>query len=174
VVYTINSPGREFSAPLAKSIDFQCHSLIKDSQELPRQVDRRPFPLAYVCTLPLLSRTASSLLLFRYRLIWSISAIWLGIYVIVQDLNIPLILQPQLFGTLAAVSWVQVSTRWTFYRTTQSLIARLVLILRLETTVENLHNNSSSISLYFCRPRARHDISGQGELTVPLVSSFKV
>ncbi|KAG8958273.1 hypothetical protein FRC03_009287 [Tulasnella sp. 419] len=40
-------------------------------------------------------------------LIWSISAVFLGIYVIAEDVNIPLIIQPQLFGALAAVSWVQ-------------------------------------------------------------------
>lgn len=31
-----------------------------------------------------------------------------GVYNIVQDINIPLIVQPQLFGSLAALSWVQV------------------------------------------------------------------
>ncbi|ETW79028.1 hypothetical protein HETIRDRAFT_14443, partial [Heterobasidion irregulare TC 32-1] len=40
-------------------------------------------------------------------LIWSLSSIPLGIYVIVQDLNIPLILQPQLFGFFSLLSWGQ-------------------------------------------------------------------
>jgi hypothetical protein len=39
---------------------------------------------------------------------WAISAVPLGVYVIVQNLNIPLILQPQLFGALSLVSWGQV------------------------------------------------------------------
>ncbi|KAG8812690.1 NAD-dependent histone deacetylase sir2 [Serendipita sp. 399] len=40
-------------------------------------------------------------------LIWSVSAIFLGIYAIVQNINIPIIVQPQAFGMLAALSWVQ-------------------------------------------------------------------
>ncbi|EIM86847.1 uncharacterized protein STEHIDRAFT_131391 [Stereum hirsutum FP-91666 SS1] len=40
-------------------------------------------------------------------LVWALSAVPLGVYVIVQDLNIPLILQPQLFTTFALISWVQ-------------------------------------------------------------------
>lgn len=40
-------------------------------------------------------------------LLWAVSAIFLGAYVIVQNLNIPLILQPQLFGFLCLISWSQ-------------------------------------------------------------------
>ncbi|KAF8151079.1 PQ loop repeat-domain-containing protein [Mycena galopus ATCC 62051] len=40
-------------------------------------------------------------------LLWGISAGFLGAYTIILDLNIPLILQPQLFGFLALVSWGQ-------------------------------------------------------------------
>ncbi|KZP01580.1 PQ-loop-domain-containing protein [Calocera viscosa TUFC12733] len=40
-------------------------------------------------------------------LTWAASALPLGVYNIVLNTNIPLILQPQLFGTLAAVCWVQ-------------------------------------------------------------------
>ncbi|EKM50493.1 uncharacterized protein PHACADRAFT_200439 [Phanerochaete carnosa HHB-10118-sp] len=40
-------------------------------------------------------------------LLWSISAWFLGVYAIVQDLNVPLIVQPQVFGFLALVSWAQ-------------------------------------------------------------------
>ncbi|KDQ11345.1 hypothetical protein BOTBODRAFT_162876 [Botryobasidium botryosum FD-172 SS1] len=39
--------------------------------------------------------------------IWATSAIFLGIYVIVQNINIPLIVQPQSFGALASLSWAQ-------------------------------------------------------------------
>ena len=35
------------------------------------------------------------------------SALPLGVYVIMQDLNIPLIVQPQLFGLLLLLSWCQ-------------------------------------------------------------------
>lgn len=45
----------------------------------------------------------SGLLMF----IWATSAVFLGVYNIVQNINIPLIVQPQLFGALAALSWVQ-------------------------------------------------------------------
>lgn len=39
--------------------------------------------------------------------IWSVSGIFLGTYAIVQNINIPIIIQPQAFGALAAVSFVQ-------------------------------------------------------------------
>ncbi len=38
---------------------------------------------------------------------WSVAALPLGIYVIVQDLNVPLIVQPQLFALLTLLSWTQ-------------------------------------------------------------------
>ncbi|OBZ74152.1 Uncharacterized protein C2E12.03c [Grifola frondosa] len=59
-------------------------------------------------------------------LLWGIAGAFLGTYVIVQDLNIPLILQPQLFGVLSFVCWAQclyygkkysflVSVAWFFF-----------------------------------------------------------
>ncbi|KAI0245035.1 PQ loop repeat-domain-containing protein [Lactifluus subvellereus] len=39
--------------------------------------------------------------------LWGISSLPLGVYVIVQDLNIPLIVQPQLFGLFSLLSWGQ-------------------------------------------------------------------
>ncbi|KAF8605845.1 hypothetical protein BDV93DRAFT_30286 [Ceratobasidium sp. AG-I] len=39
--------------------------------------------------------------------IWALSAPFLGVYAIVQNISIPIILQPQLFGALAALSWIQ-------------------------------------------------------------------
>ncbi|KAI0047850.1 hypothetical protein FA95DRAFT_1451387, partial [Auriscalpium vulgare] len=69
-------------------------------------------------------------------LIWSLSAIPLGVYVIVQNLNIPLIVQPQLFGSLALVSWAQCmyydrgrSRRWCISAT----LAILIMFATLET-----------------------------------------
>ncbi|OCH96321.1 hypothetical protein OBBRIDRAFT_787400 [Obba rivulosa] len=38
---------------------------------------------------------------------WGVSGVFLGVYAIVQDLNIPLIVQPQLFASLSFVSWAQ-------------------------------------------------------------------
>ena len=40
--------------------------------------------------------------------LWGLSGAFLGVYVVVQNLNIPLILQPQLFGILCMISWAQV------------------------------------------------------------------
>ena len=43
-------------------------------------------------------------------MLWSVAAWFLGVYAIVQDLNVPLIVQPQIFGFLSLVSWAQVGT----------------------------------------------------------------
>jgi len=40
-------------------------------------------------------------------LLWAISGSFLGVYVIVQNLNIPLILQSQFFAALSTISWIQ-------------------------------------------------------------------
>lgn len=40
-------------------------------------------------------------------LMWCVAALPLGIYVIVQDLNVPLIVQPQLFALFTLLSWTQ-------------------------------------------------------------------
>jgi len=40
-------------------------------------------------------------------LIWSFSSIFLGTYNVVLNINIPLIIQPQLFGLLSTISWIQ-------------------------------------------------------------------
>ncbi|CDO69633.1 hypothetical protein BN946_scf184851.g21 [Trametes cinnabarina] len=40
-------------------------------------------------------------------LIWGFSGVTMGVYVIIEDLNIPLILQPHLFGALSYLSWAQ-------------------------------------------------------------------
>lgn len=39
--------------------------------------------------------------------IWLTSAAFLGAYIIIQNLSIPLIIQPQLFAALAAICWAQ-------------------------------------------------------------------
>ncbi|CUA73011.1 putative protein C2E12,03c [Schizosaccharomyces pombe 972h-] [Rhizoctonia solani] len=38
---------------------------------------------------------------------WALSAPFLGVYMIAQEISIPLILQPQLFGAMSALSWTQ-------------------------------------------------------------------
>ncbi|KAJ6507001.1 PQ loop repeat-domain-containing protein [Mycena sanguinolenta] len=58
-------------------------------------------------------------------LLWGISAGFLGAYIIIRDLNIPLILQPQLFGFLALVSWGQCQ----YYSLGRSRLAAAVMAL---------------------------------------------
>ncbi|KAG8897169.1 hypothetical protein FRB99_008390, partial [Tulasnella sp. 403] len=39
--------------------------------------------------------------------VWAVAGIFQGVYAIVQRINIPIIIQPQLFTALAVVSWMQ-------------------------------------------------------------------
>lgn len=58
------------------------------------------------------------------RFIWSFASIFLGAYAIAQSINIPIIVQPQLFGFLSAFCWVQVrcsSLSWSLFRPCPSL-----------------------------------------------------
>ena len=41
-------------------------------------------------------------------LVWGISGPFLGVYVVVQNLDLPLILQPHILSFLLAISWTQV------------------------------------------------------------------
>ena len=54
--------------------------------------------------------TSRILIVILNRLVWGLGGAFLGVYVIVQDLNIPLIIQPQIFGFLSLLAWAQVST----------------------------------------------------------------
>lgn len=77
-------------------------------EELEDKVDGGALPLVNVrhTTVP----PAGQRTLTSARLVWGLSGAFLGVYVIVQDLNIPLIVQPQSFGVLSLFSWAQVST----------------------------------------------------------------
>lgn len=44
-----------------------------------------------------------------FSFIWGISGPFFGVYVVVQNLNIPLIIQPHVFALFCAVSWTQVT-----------------------------------------------------------------
>jgi len=66
------------------------------------------------------SRLQDSLLCL---LIWGLSALFLGVYAIIQDLNIPLAVQPQLFGFLSFVSWGQCM----YYDKKKSLYSALLM-----------------------------------------------
>jgi len=56
-------------------------------------------------------------------LLWALSAPFLGVYVIVQNLNVPLILQPQLFCTFTLISWGQCQ----YYGNKRSRFASIIL-----------------------------------------------
>ena len=76
-------------------------------EELAQQVHGWSITLAYVRSgIDLVSASTVTIKLFC-RLIWGVSGAFLGIYAIVQDLNVPLIAQPQAFGGLALTSWTQ-------------------------------------------------------------------
>ncbi|KAH7335419.1 hypothetical protein B0J17DRAFT_670095 [Rhizoctonia solani] len=53
------------------------------------------------------NEVAENILATIVTFIWALSAWFLGVYAIVQNISIPIILQPQLFGALAALSWIQ-------------------------------------------------------------------
>ena len=75
-------------------------------EKLPREKYSWSFSLDDVCILPFLFRILRTKNF--YRLIWGFSSALLGVYAVLQRLNIPLQLQPQLFGFLAFLSWGQV------------------------------------------------------------------
>jgi len=58
-------------------------------------------------------------------LLWGFSSVFQGVYVLVQKINVPLMVQPQLFGFLCLVSWGQCQ----YYGRQRS--KKLVLLLTL-------------------------------------------
>lgn len=75
-------------------------------QDLAHQIHRGSFTLARVSPHP---PSPIDLILYTssHSFLWGIAALPLGVYVIVQDLNVPLIVQPQLFGLFSLLSWCQ-------------------------------------------------------------------
>ncbi|KAF1848760.1 PQ loop repeat protein [Cucurbitaria berberidis CBS 394.84] len=68
-------------------------------------------------------------------LLWSISGVPFGIYAISQQFNIPLIVQPQCFCVLCAVSWAQClvyGRKWRTWTATLLLVTLLVIFAGLE------------------------------------------
>ena len=77
------------------------------------------------------------------RFIWATSSMFFGVYSIVQNINIPLIVQPQVFGFLCAVAWVQV---WGTALYQSTLIHHhSVSFLRVQDTDFAVYNGSLSI-----------------------------
>lgn len=81
-----------------------------DLEELQREVDGGSvsmvgvsFKLDVCYLLPV-----GAYFLLSCRFFWGLSGAPLGVYVIVQDLNIPLIIQPHAFAALSILSWAQV------------------------------------------------------------------
>ncbi|CAE6456916.1 unnamed protein product [Rhizoctonia solani] len=69
--------------------------------------------------------------------IWALSAWFLGVYAIVQNISIPIILQPQLFGALAALSWIQCL----YYGSKKSKIFCASLYMTRDPTFTNFPTN---------------------------------
>jgi len=46
---------------------------------------------------------------------WAIAGAFLGAYAVIQNINIPLILQPQMFSALGTISWAQVRLFYIFH-----------------------------------------------------------
>ncbi|KZS94592.1 hypothetical protein SISNIDRAFT_549140 [Sistotremastrum niveocremeum HHB9708] len=60
-----------------------------------------------------------------FMLLWALAAIFLGVYNIVQDINIPLIVQPQAFGFLAVICW----TQCLYYQSKKPFILCLIILV---------------------------------------------
>ncbi|KAF9005988.1 PQ-loop-domain-containing protein [Cyathus striatus] len=56
-------------------------------------------------------------------LLWGIASVFQGVYAIVQNINIPLIVQPQLFGFLTLLSWGQCQ----YYGVKRSLMVTFIM-----------------------------------------------
>ena len=76
-----------------------------DLEELENEVNRGTFAATRVSTSLFYAWLYHSDI---FSFMWGIAGLPLGVYNVVQNLNIPLILQPQLFAFLSLVSWGQV------------------------------------------------------------------
>ncbi|KIY70695.1 hypothetical protein CYLTODRAFT_337350, partial [Cylindrobasidium torrendii FP15055 ss-10] len=84
--------------------------------------------------------------------IWSISGVWMGIYAILQDLNVPLIVQPHLFAALSLISLAQClyySYHWPLWRITTGCVLSLVIAAGLDVGM-----------VYAIRPSYAHGNNG--------------
>lgn len=94
------------------------------------------------------------------RWLWGLSGPFLGVYVIVQNLNIPLILQPHFFATLCFVSWAQVGSNSSrcAWGIAHSATPRPVSILRQEVLQSEGSRIVSSNDDSSCWFRSRNDL----------------
>ncbi|KAI0258941.1 PQ loop repeat-domain-containing protein [Gloeopeniophorella convolvens] len=71
-----------------------------------------------------------------FPLLWGLAALPLGVYALVQDLNAPLIVQPQLFGALALAAWAQCMHYGPARRPARWCVAVLAVLLVLLGALE--------------------------------------
>lgn len=71
------------------------------------------------------------------RLLWGISGAFLGVYVIVQDLNVPLIVQPQVLSVLSLISWSQVKSALWFELTVRRISLTVLCLSSASTTTRS-------------------------------------
>ncbi|KAF7971314.1 hypothetical protein HWV62_21488 [Athelia sp. TMB] len=84
-------------------------------------------------------------------LLWAIAAPFLGAYTIVQDLNTPLIVQPQIFCALSLISWGQVR----YYGHKHSKLAATAMTLGLAALLGGLE-----VGIVFGIKSVYHDGAG--------------
>lgn len=112
---------------------------------------------------------------FSFRmvsLLWALSGPFLGVYVIVQNLNIPLMLQPQLFATLASVSWAQVKISLSC--DCSNILTFLVSLLWKQASAEYMHITATPPSVLNGRFRGRNGFCCQSELLKTSAHQVKV
>lgn len=79
-----------------------------DLDELSLEVYGRPFNVVGVSEVNPVPANEALMQMFRISFTWGISGTLRGIYLIVQNVNIPLIIQPHIISFLFAISWAQV------------------------------------------------------------------
>lgn len=75
-------------------------------EKLERKIYRRALSVSWVRSPVYSLRSTTD---GKARLLWGISGAFFGVYAIVQDLNVPLIIQPHVLSLLSLISWAQVS-----------------------------------------------------------------
>ncbi|EMD39083.1 hypothetical protein CERSUDRAFT_112778, partial [Gelatoporia subvermispora B] len=83
---------------------------------------------------------------------WGVAGVFLGVYAVVQDLNIPLIVQPQLFSSLCFVSWAQCQ----YYDKKRSHMTAITLL----ATALALFGAFETAMIYAVRPSTRRGDDG--------------
>ena len=107
-------------------LDWSTHT--PSLEELARKSNEWPVSLAGVRRVQLRLETPNNSL--NFSLLWGISGAFLGVYAFLQRLNIPLMIQPQLFSFLCFISWGQVRSLLSFRENIFIPSFHLVSVLR--------------------------------------------